>query len=83
MGVSLQLQISPTHHVENWVTALEFMNTEWLRSWRVKNSKVWDMDPTVVNAYNIFERNAISKLSMRWSVLFKTCNVLNFPQISQ
>ncbi|XP_021705832.1 endothelin-converting enzyme 2 [Aedes aegypti] len=54
------LQISPTHHVENWVTALEFMNTEWLRSWRVKNSKVWDMDPTVVNAYNIFERNAIN-----------------------
>ncbi|XP_021712527.1 endothelin-converting enzyme 1-like [Aedes aegypti] len=52
--------ISPTHHVENWVTALEFMNTEWLRSWRVKNSKVWDMDPTVVNAYNIFERNAIN-----------------------
>ncbi|XP_062565122.1 endothelin-converting enzyme 1-like isoform X2 [Armigeres subalbatus] len=54
------LRISPAHHLENWVTALEFMNMGWLRSWRVKNNKVWDMDPTVVNAYNIFDRNAIN-----------------------
>ncbi|XP_029721735.2 endothelin-converting enzyme 1 [Aedes albopictus] len=54
------LEISPTRHLENWVTALEFMNTGWLRSWKVKNNEVWDMDPTEVNAYNIFDRNAIN-----------------------
>lgn len=54
------LQISPTHHLENWVNALQFLNTEWLRSWQVRNDEVWDMDPTEVNAFNIFERNAIN-----------------------
>ncbi|KXJ69310.1 hypothetical protein RP20_CCG027799 [Aedes albopictus] len=57
------LEIDPTRHLENRVTALEFMNTGKLRLWRMKNNDVWDMDAMKVNAYNIFYRNAISELS--------------------
>ncbi|XP_021705843.1 endothelin-converting enzyme 2 isoform X2 [Aedes aegypti] len=52
-------QISPTHHLQNWINALEALNAEWLRTWRVDNSRMWDADPTEVNAYNFINRNVI------------------------
>ncbi|XP_062716400.1 endothelin-converting enzyme homolog [Aedes albopictus] len=54
------LEINPTRHLENWVAALESINTGNLRLWKVENNGMWDMDPTEVNAYNILGRNAIN-----------------------
>lgn len=57
----IQFQISPTHHLQNWINALEALNAEWLRTWRVDNSRMWDADPTEVNAYNFINRNVIGE----------------------
>nr|XP_029723125.1 neprilysin-11-like isoform X2 [Aedes albopictus] len=53
------LQISPTHHLQNWINALQALNAEWLRSWRVQSNLLWDADPTEVNAFHFTTRNVI------------------------
>ncbi|XP_055640222.1 endothelin-converting enzyme 1-like isoform X2 [Toxorhynchites rutilus septentrionalis] len=54
------LQVSDSRHLENWVTVVEFLIKDRLRSWRMSTDRIWDMDPTEVNAANLQERNAIS-----------------------
>uniref|UniRef100_A0A8D8A0M2 Neprilysin n=3 Tax=Culex pipiens TaxID=7175 RepID=A0A8D8A0M2_CULPI len=54
------LQIKKNRHLENWVSAIEFLMKDRLQTWRVKNEKYWDMDPTEVNAFNVQNRNAIN-----------------------
>ncbi|XP_053690954.1 endothelin-converting enzyme 2-like [Sabethes cyaneus] len=53
------LRVDEHRYLENWVSAIEFLQTDRLRSWQVKNNRVWDMDPTEVNAFYLAERNAI------------------------
>ncbi|XP_055609974.1 endothelin-converting enzyme 1-like [Uranotaenia lowii] len=54
------LNIDSERHVQNWVNAIEFLNIKWLASWREEVNKIWNQDPTEVNAYYFFDRNAIN-----------------------
>ncbi|XP_055543681.1 uncharacterized protein LOC129729211 [Wyeomyia smithii] len=53
------LEIDEGRYLENWINAIQFLQTDKLRSWQVKNNRVWDMDPTEVNAFYLADRNAI------------------------
>ncbi|XP_058446017.1 uncharacterized protein LOC131427110 [Malaya genurostris] len=63
------LQISEKRHLENWVNAMNFLLTDKLRSWRLENNRFSDLNPAIVNAYNL----------QQWNLIYIPVAIIQYP----
>ncbi|XP_058817652.1 uncharacterized protein LOC131680955 [Topomyia yanbarensis] len=63
------LQISESRHLENWVNAMHFLLTDKLRSWRLENNRFSDLNPAIVNAYNL----------QHWNLIYIPVAIIQYP----
>ncbi|XP_055544636.1 neprilysin-4-like [Wyeomyia smithii] len=64
-----ELQIDEGRYLENWVSAIQFIQTSQLRSWQVKNNQVMQILPTTLNAFNV----------RPWNMIYIPAAIIQYP----